>query len=76
MAPDTRGIEFDTLPSGSAAIGDYQIYGRIGDMIRIGQGLNADFGIPTIQAAAVRIRSNRGMRSACSNPWMERVSVP
>ncbi|MFT9257047.1 MAG: lipid A deacylase LpxR family protein [Acetobacter sp.] len=45
------GIEFDTLPSGSAAIGDYQIYGRIGDMIRIGQGLNADFGIPTIQAA-------------------------
>ncbi|MCP1195520.1 lipid A deacylase LpxR family protein [Acetobacter senegalensis] len=42
------GIEMDMLPSADAAIGDYQIYGRLGDMIRIGQGLNSDFGIPTI----------------------------
>lgn len=45
------GIELDMLPSAAAAIGDYQIYGRIGDMIRIGQGLDSDFGVPTIQAA-------------------------
>lgn len=45
------GIELDTLPSASASIGDYQIYGRIGDLIRIGQGLDSDFGTPTINAA-------------------------
>ena len=43
------GIELDTLPSASAAIGDYQIYGRPGDIFRIGQGLDSDFGTPTIQ---------------------------
>ncbi|NSL91840.1 lipid A deacylase LpxR family protein [Acetobacter syzygii] len=48
---EVAGIEFDTLPSAAAAIGDYQIYGRIGDIFRIGQGLNSDFGTPTIQAS-------------------------
>ncbi len=45
------GVEFDMLPSAAAAIGDYQIYGRIGDVFRIGQGLDSDFGTPTIQAS-------------------------
>ena len=45
------GIEMDTLPSVAAAAGDFQIYGKIGDMIRIGQGLNSDFGVPTITAS-------------------------
>ena len=45
------GIEFDMLPSAAAAIGDYQIYGRLGDTFRIGQGLDSDFGTPTIQAS-------------------------
>ncbi|MFT8430785.1 lipid A deacylase LpxR family protein [Acetobacter orientalis] len=48
---EIAGIEIDTLPSAAASIGDYQIYGRIGDMFRIGQGLNSDFGTPTINAA-------------------------
>lgn len=48
---NVAGIEMDMLPSVAAAAGDYQIYGRIGDMIRIGQGLNSDFGTPTINAA-------------------------
>ncbi|OAG76835.1 putative outer membrane protein [Acetobacter malorum] len=44
-------VQFDTLPSAAAAIGDYQIYGKISDMIRFGQGLDSDFGVPTIQAS-------------------------
>ncbi|PCD80709.1 hypothetical protein CO710_00550 [Acetobacter orleanensis] len=44
-------IEFDNLPSASAAIGDYQIYGKLGDMFRFGQGLSSDFGLPTIQSS-------------------------
>ncbi|AQT04020.1 MULTISPECIES: lipid A deacylase LpxR family protein [Acetobacter] len=48
---DLGPIQFDTLPSAAAAIGDYQIYGKISDMIRFGQGLDSDFGTPTIQAA-------------------------
>ncbi|MBS4073668.1 lipid A deacylase LpxR family protein [Ameyamaea chiangmaiensis] len=42
------GISMDMLPSVSGAVGDYRIYGDVADTVRIGQGLNSDFGTPTI----------------------------
>lgn len=45
---DVFGISMDMLPAASAAIGDYRIYGSVADTFRIGQGLNSDFGTPTI----------------------------
>lgn len=45
---DVFGISMDMLPAASAAVGDYRIYGSVADTFRIGQGLNSDFGTPTI----------------------------
>nr|WP_242010088.1 lipid A deacylase LpxR family protein [Acetobacter conturbans] len=43
-----NGLSFDMLPTAAARIGDYRIAGTIGDTIRFGQGLDSDFGVPTI----------------------------
>lgn len=37
-------IEMDALPSLTGGVGTWQIYGQAGMQIRLGQGLNADFG--------------------------------
>ncbi|UYH51760.1 lipid A deacylase LpxR family protein [Candidatus Kirkpatrickella diaphorinae] len=42
------GIETDILPAISAAMGDYRIYGGGAATLRIGQGLDSDFGNATI----------------------------
>jgi len=42
------GLSMDMLPAVSGAAGDYKIYGDVADTIRFGQGLNSDFGTPTI----------------------------
>ncbi|MBO1360648.1 lipid A deacylase LpxR family protein [Acetobacter sacchari] len=43
-----NGISFDMLPNVNAAVGDYRIVGELADTLRIGQGLDSDFGTPTI----------------------------
>ena len=43
------GIESDMLPSATLAAGTFRIYGQAGAQIRVGQGLNADFGPPRIR---------------------------
>ena len=43
------GLEADILPSISAGAGTYRIYGQAGGTIRIGQGLQSDFGAPRIR---------------------------
>lgn len=45
-----NGLSFDMLPAAAARIGDYRIAGTIGDTFRFGQGLDSDFGVPTIGA--------------------------
>lgn len=37
-------VDFDFLPSANGAAGDYKIYGQIGTLFRLGQGLDSDFG--------------------------------
>ena len=40
------GLEFDALPSLTAAVGTWRIYAAVGGQVRLGQGLNSDFGAP------------------------------
>jgi hypothetical protein len=42
-------LETDVLPSIAAAVGDVRIYAQIGGQVRIGQGLDSDFGTPRIE---------------------------
>ncbi|MGI4746918.1 MAG: lipid A deacylase LpxR family protein [Janthinobacterium lividum] len=42
------GISADVLPTVSGAAGDYRTYAQIGGTVRIGQGLDSDFGTPRI----------------------------
>jgi len=43
------GLEVDVLPSVTAAVGDVRDYVQTGGTLRIGQGLNSDFGVPRIR---------------------------
>jgi lipid A 3-O-deacylase len=42
------GISVDLLPSVTAAGGDFRTYAMLGGIVRIGQGLDSDFGTPRI----------------------------
>ncbi len=42
-------VEVDVLPSISAGAGTFRIYAEAGGTVRIGQGLNSDFGMPRIR---------------------------
>ena len=42
------GLESDVLPSVTAGAGTFRIYGQAGGSIRLGQGLNSDFGAARI----------------------------
>ena len=42
-------LETDFLPSLSIGLGDVRDYVQVGGSVRIGQGLNADFGVPRIR---------------------------
>jgi lipid A 3-O-deacylase len=43
------GLETDVLPSVTAAAGTFRIYGQAGGTVRLGQGLQSDFGAPRIR---------------------------
>jgi hypothetical protein len=47
--PGIGGLESDVLPSVTAAAGDFRIYAQAGGTVRLGQGLNSDFGAPRIR---------------------------
>jgi hypothetical protein len=42
------GMETDVLPSLTAAVGDVRDYAQVGVTIRLGQGLDSDFGAPRV----------------------------
>lgn len=42
------GIEVDTLPEATGAVGDLRSYGMVGTVFRVGQGLDSDYGVPRI----------------------------
>ena len=42
------GVSADVLPSVAGAAGDFRTYGQLGTVVRIGQGLDSDFGTPRI----------------------------
>lgn len=46
---DVGGMETDALPSLTVGLGDVRDYVQTGVVIRIGQGLNADFGVPRLR---------------------------
>ncbi len=43
------GLEIDALPSLTAAVGDVRDYVQVGATVRLGQGLNSDFGVPRLR---------------------------
>lgn len=43
------GLETDALPALTVALGDVRDYAQIGATVRIGQGLDSDFGVPRIR---------------------------
>jgi lipid A 3-O-deacylase len=43
------GMETDVLPSVTAGAGTFRIYGQAGGTLRVGQGLDSDFGAPRIR---------------------------
>jgi len=43
------GLETDVLPSVTAGAGTFRIYGQAGGTVRLGQGLQSDFGAPRIR---------------------------
>ncbi len=43
------GLETDVLPSLTAAVGDVRDYLQTGAIIRLGQGLTSDFGVPRVR---------------------------
>ena len=45
------GLDVDLSPHGSAALGNVFTYGGVGGTVRLGQGLEKDFGPPRIQPA-------------------------
>lgn len=61
-----NGVSFDVLPSAEAQAGDYRIAGTIGNMFRIGQGLDSDFGLPVIGAGTGGTDAYKATRAV---PW-------
>ncbi len=45
---DAFGISIDLLPSAAGAVGDLRTYAQLGGTVRIGQGLDSDFGTARI----------------------------
>lgn len=45
---DAYGISVDLLPSATAVVGDFRTDAQLGGTVRIGQGLDSDFGTPRI----------------------------
>jgi hypothetical protein len=43
------GMETDVLPALTVGVGDVRDYAQVGVTVRIGQGLNSDFGVPRIR---------------------------
>jgi lipid A 3-O-deacylase len=43
------GLDTDALPSLTVGVGDVRDYVQVGGTLRIGQGLNSDFGVPRIR---------------------------
>jgi hypothetical protein len=43
------GLETDVLPDLEAGLGTVRIYGQTGVSIRLGQGLNSDYGVPRVR---------------------------
>lgn len=43
------GIETDVLPAASIGVGNVRDYVQVGAVLRVGQGLGSDFGVPRIQ---------------------------
>lgn len=56
------GISADVLPSVSGAAGDFRTYGQLGGTVRIGQGLNSDFGTPRITPGVDGTDAYKGTR--------------
>jgi hypothetical protein len=46
---DIGGLETDVLPSATLAAGTFRIYAQAGGTLRLGQGLQSDFGTPRIR---------------------------
>jgi lipid A 3-O-deacylase len=46
---DLGGLQVDVLPSGAIGVGDVRDYVQLGSLVRIGQGLNSDFGPARIE---------------------------
>jgi hypothetical protein len=44
-----RGLDVDALPELDAGIGDLRIYAEAGGVVRIGQGLDSDFGVARVR---------------------------
>ncbi len=44
------GLEADVLPAVTAGAGTFRIYGQAGAQVRVGQGLDSDFGAPRIRS--------------------------
>lgn len=51
FGPGLLGLQMDLSPHGSVALGNVFTFGGVGGTIRIGQGLERDFGPPRIQPA-------------------------
>lgn len=56
------GISADVLPTVSGAAGDYRTYAQIGGTVRIGQGLDSDFGTPRISPGLDGTDAYKGTR--------------
>ena len=51
IAPPGSPLEVDTLPELTAGLGSWRIYAQAGAQLRIGQGLDSDFGAARIRPA-------------------------
>jgi lipid A 3-O-deacylase len=49
LTPLGSAIEVDTLPELTAGLGTWRIYAQAGTQIRVGQGLDSDFGVARIR---------------------------
>ncbi|WP_237182426.1 lipid A deacylase LpxR family protein [Roseomonas marmotae] len=45
------GVDFEFIPSATVSLGNVQTYGALGGLVRLGQGLDTDFGPPRIRPA-------------------------
>ena len=49
ITPRDGALEMDVLPEVTAGVGTWRVYGQAGAQVRIGQGLDADFGVARIR---------------------------